>query len=182
MCFVCIADFKWLWIPWYCILRRPHSFEGVALQGSQINGVGNIIRKCRRYFPKGSSAEIWKEIRYYIIVFLLWLLAWILKNAGYSDIAVSLYSRPMLEDLSHNASLEGAGFISLLMPVNSEADVEFYTRCLWILSIRQCDFCCFYNLYTWVRNLLFLVNGWQNVWSYGMESLTANIGIYNGLP
>lgn len=90
------------WRPFYDLLlrsnfKRRHSFEGIVLKGSQVNSLSNIICKCRRFFPKDSAAEIWAEFR------------------------------PMLEDLSHNVSLEAAGFISMFLPVNPQADSEFYT-------------------------------------------------------
>eukprot|EP00250_Pteridium_aquilinum_P007746 c17405_g1_i1 orf=311-5854(-) len=90
------------WRPLYDVFLRSvfvrrNSFEGFGLQAAHVNSLSNIIRKCRRFFPKGSAAEIWAEFR------------------------------PMLEDLSHNTSLEAAGFISLFLPTNSEADSEFFT-------------------------------------------------------
>ena len=62
--------------------------------------------------------------------FFFSMIACMLRVQVFLGDALWMYCRPMLEDLSHNSSLEGAGFISLLMPVNAEADLEFYTRCL----------------------------------------------------
>lgn len=90
------------WRPFYELLlrinfKRQHTFEGVALKQFQVSTLSKIICKCRRFFPRGSAAEIWAEFR------------------------------PMLENLSHNSSLEAAGFISLFLPTNPQEDSDFFT-------------------------------------------------------
>ncbi|BBN03450.1 proteasome activator subunit 4 [Marchantia polymorpha subsp. ruderalis] len=79
------------WRPLYELLlnvhfERRHSYEGWVLKRNHLTTITHLIRSCRRFFPPGSSAEIWNEFR------------------------------PALEHMSHNSALEAAGFLSLFLP------------------------------------------------------------------
>ncbi|KAI5058974.1 hypothetical protein GOP47_0025293 [Adiantum capillus-veneris] len=111
------------WRPFYdafvrSVFSRRGSFEGIALQTTYAKSFWDIIRKCRRFFSKGSAAEIWAEFR------------------------------PMMDDVSHNTSLEGVGFISLFLPTTSKEDFEFFT-CEWFAECLELwngvPYCQFWN-------------------------------------
>ncbi|KAH7293640.1 hypothetical protein KP509_28G034600 [Ceratopteris richardii] len=102
----------------HAVFLRRTSFEGFYMQARYSKILSNVVCKCRRYFSEGSAAEIWAQFR------------------------------PMLNDLSHNASLEALGFISLFLPTNPEQEPQFFTSEWFAECLRLWDgvtYCQYWN-------------------------------------
>ncbi|KAK4484733.1 hypothetical protein RD792_007326 [Penstemon davidsonii] len=90
------------WRPLYDILIQTHFTrntgpEGWRLRQRHFETITSLVRSCRRFFPPGSAFEIWSEFR------------------------------SLMENPWHNASFEGAGFVRLFLPTNSE-NQDFYQQ------------------------------------------------------
>ncbi|OMO83857.1 Armadillo-like helical [Corchorus capsularis] len=108
------------WRPLYDTLIHTHFSrntgpEGWRLRQRHFETVTSLVRSCRRFFPAGSSSEIWSEFR------------------------------SLLENPWHNATFEGAGFMRLFLPTNADNQDFFsdnwIRECmeLWD-SIPNCQF------------------------------------------
>ncbi|XP_078162594.1 proteasome activator subunit 4-like isoform X3 [Carex rostrata] len=108
------------WRPFYDILLSMHfkrntGPEGWRLKSNHLRSVRNLIQNCRRFFPAGSSYEIWSE-----------------------------FSGFLINPWSHSA-FKGCGFLNLFLSMNSENrsfyNSEWIEKCLEIWeSVPNCQF------------------------------------------
>ncbi|XP_020109753.1 proteasome activator subunit 4-like isoform X2 [Ananas comosus] len=83
------------WRPFYDNLMLTHfkrntGPEGWRLKQKHIETVTSLVQSCRKFFPAGSSSEIWSEFR------------------------------PFLDNPWHYSAFEGSGFLRLFLTMNSE--------------------------------------------------------------
>ncbi|XP_057863518.2 proteasome activator subunit 4 isoform X2 [Cryptomeria japonica] len=101
-------DLKILWRPFYNLLVQRHftrcqSAEGLSLKRNHLDALKSLIHYSRKFFPSGSAEEIWLEFR------------------------------SLMDNLWHNSSLEGVGFLQLFLPTNP-VNCGFYNS-NWIKDV-----------------------------------------------
>uniref|UniRef100_A0A0D6R2L6 Proteasome activator subunit 4 n=1 Tax=Araucaria cunninghamii TaxID=56994 RepID=A0A0D6R2L6_ARACU len=94
-----------LWRPLYDLLVQIHltrrqGAEGLKLKHRHLETMKSLIYNSRKFFPSGSAEEIWLEFRSF------------------------------MDNLWHNSSLEGVGFVQLFLPMN--ADNQGFYNSNWI--------------------------------------------------
>ncbi|EOY11863.1 Proteasome activating protein 200 isoform 7 [Theobroma cacao] len=128
------------WRPLYDTLIHTHFTrntgpEGWRLRQRHFETVTSLVRSCRRFFPAGSASEIWFEFR------------------------------SLLENPWHNATFEGAGFVRLFLPTNSDNQDFFSDN--WI---RECM-----ELWDSIPNCQF----WNGQWTAVMARVVKNYKFIN---
>ncbi|KAJ4811141.1 Proteasome activator complex subunit 4 [Rhynchospora pubera] len=108
------------WRPFYDILlcmhfKRNTGPEGWRLKREHLRSIRNLIQHCRRFFPAGSSSQIWSE-----------------------------FSGFLINPWSHSA-FKGCGFLNLFLSMNLENrcffNSEWIEKCLEIWeSVPNCQF------------------------------------------
>ncbi|KAJ3677568.1 hypothetical protein LUZ60_003292 [Juncus effusus] len=106
------------WRPFYDTIMQMHfkrnNPEGWSLREKHLNVITDLIKNCRKFFPAGSSSEIWNE-----------------------------FSGFLINPWSHSA-FQGAGFLNLFLSMNQENQdffsSEWIEKCLEIWeSVPNCD-------------------------------------------
>ncbi|KAJ3677567.1 hypothetical protein LUZ60_003291 [Juncus effusus] len=108
------------WRPFYDTLMQMHfkrntGPEGWRLRGRHLQVMTTLIKRCRKFFPAGSSSEIWTELNGFLI-----------------------------NPWSHSA-FEGAVFLSLFLTMNQENQhffsSEWIEKCFGIWeSVPNCEY------------------------------------------